>query len=96
MQILFRMKFAVIVPQDFWEEMSVFLSEAMFEDLQSLIFVNDRPKCAKRCKELNNYIKPPQFFLCQFSFILSIYKNNIAFNVNFIVLYGLTGSLMWH
>lgn len=43
MQILFHMKFAVIVPQDFWEEMSVFFSETMFEALQSpqvYIFVN--------------------------------------------------------
>lgn len=63
MQILFHTKFAVIVPQDFWEEMSVFLSEAMSEDLQSLIFVNDIPKHAKHCRELNNYIKPlSQFF----------------------------------
>ena len=44
MQILFRTKFAVIVPQDFWEEMSVFFSETMSEALQSskeYIFVND-------------------------------------------------------
>lgn len=43
MQILFHMKFAVIVPQDSWEEMSVVFSETVFEDLQSpkvYIFVN--------------------------------------------------------
>lgn len=43
MQILFRMKFVVIVPQDFWEETSVVFSKTMFEALPSpkvYIFVN--------------------------------------------------------
>lgn len=43
MQIVFHMKFAVIIPQDFWEEMSVYFFETLFEALQSpkvYIFVN--------------------------------------------------------
>lgn len=63
MQVLFHMKFSVIVPQDFWEEMSLFLSETMFVDLQSLIFVNDIPNRAKQCRGLNNYIKLPSKLL---------------------------------
>lgn len=33
MQTLFHTEFAVIVPQDFWEEISVFIPETRFEDL---------------------------------------------------------------
>lgn len=58
MQILFHTKFAVIVPQDFWEEMSLFLYETMFKDYKAL-FSSMTYQNMQNIAELNIYINPP-------------------------------------